>query len=315
MSKLSKQHTNGFAYPFEVMMEKNDLLERVELCFMWGRYQIRVLRWHLARFEPGLHIPFHKHSEFEFHFIPRGKGNVTIFNQPFSYDSGMFYLTGPGVVHEQRANMKSGMDELCLHLDITEAEAETSDKWEIQEADKCVEILKHFPSFPLPDQYDAMSCFLEAYLAWNEGNIGAYSILKHSVIQILIRSVQAVGSSALAFAYPERDIGYHRMQMALQFIHDNYAAPITLQEVSYRIGISARQLQRLFKKHADTSFSQYIEHYRLQRICEDLIHTIDTIEVIATRHGFVNSNYLFPVFKKRYRMTPLQYREQFAGEK
>ena len=304
MSKSLINVTTEHSYPFEMMMEKGDLLERVELCFVWGKYQLRVLRWHFVRFEPGTVIPFHKHSEFEFHFIPRGKGNVTIFNQHYAFDSGMFYLTGPGVVHEQRVNAKTGVDELCLHIDITLADMPSNDLWEVQESEKCIEILSHFPFHPQPDQFDAMSCFLQAFIAWHEGKIGAYSTLKQALTQILIRSAKTTEVMNVDITYPERDLGFHRMQMALQ---------ITVQEVSNRIGISARHLQRLFSKYSHTSFSNYIEDYRLKRICEDILHTTDTIDTIAKRHGFLNSNYLYPVFKKKYQMTPLLFREQ--GEK
>lgn len=61
-------------FPYEVMFEKQDLLERLDIQIVWGHYKIKVLRFHLTSFEPGRIIDFHNHSEFEFHFIPRGRG-------------------------------------------------------------------------------------------------------------------------------------------------------------------------------------------------------------------------------------------------
>lgn len=310
MLKETKAVSGGATYPFQIMLENKELLERVELIFLWGNYQIKVLRWHLARFTPGSHIPFHKHSEFEFHFIARGKGTVNIFNQHHAFDSGMFYLTGPNIVHEQRASKTLGMDELCLHVEIINVDNENGDVWEIQEAEGCMEVLKDFPLRPLLDHYDAMSCFLEAYSAWHEGKIGAYTTLKQAVIQILIRATKSVDIGSLSLAFPERDIQSHRLQMALHYIHDNYTTNISLQEVANRIGLSSRQLQRIFSKYATASFSSYVEQYRLQKICEDIIYTTDTIEMIAARHGFQNTNYLYQVFKKKYETTPLNYRRK-----
>lgn len=70
-------------FPYEVMEERQDLLERLELCIRWGHYDIHVLRFHLTQFPPGKILNFHKHAEFEFHFIPRGKGTVILVDEPF----------------------------------------------------------------------------------------------------------------------------------------------------------------------------------------------------------------------------------------
>ncbi|MFD1955236.1 helix-turn-helix domain-containing protein [Paenibacillus thailandensis] len=309
---------NHHPYPYAVMKEKPDALERLELQFKWGRYGLRVLRWHLTTFEPGLVIRFHKHSEFEFHFVPRGKGTVTLIDTAYKLESGMFYLTGPGVVHRQTSEAKTGMDELCLHIDIQRLEdgpagSGWGEDWEVRESESCVHVLKHFPLRPFLDRHDAMSCFLAAYEAFRSGDIGAYTTIRQSVIQILIRAAKAAGGPDVQQPLPERDIQAHRLRMALQYIRDNYANPITLQEVADRIQISGRQLQRLLVKHGIVSFSSYLEDFRLQRICEDLTATADTVEAIAGRHGFANSNYLYRVFKRKIGVTPLAYRAGQSG--
>lgn len=60
-------------FPFEIMFEKMDLLERLDISILWGHYEISVLRFHLTSFPPGKVIDFHNHAEFEFHFIPRAR--------------------------------------------------------------------------------------------------------------------------------------------------------------------------------------------------------------------------------------------------
>jgi len=297
------------------MKEKQDALERLDLQFRWGNYGIRVLHWHLVAFEPGLLIRFHKHSEFEFHFIPRGKGSVTLIDQTFKLQSGMFYLTGPGVVHQQTTDPKEGMDELCLHIDIVPLPSESAlsgwgTEWEVREAEACVAILQQYPLRPFLDQHDAMSCFLSAYQAWRSGDIGSYTTIRQSLIEILLRCARTTTDAEAQQLLPARDIQAHRFQLALDYIHDNYVNALTLQEVADRIQISSRQLQRILRKYGIESFSTYIEDYRLQRICEDLSTTSATVDSIALLHGFTNSNYLYQVFKRKLGMTPLAYRVQ-----
>lgn len=303
-------------YSFDAMKEKPDALERLDLRFRWGDYEIRVLRWHLTSFAPGHLIRYHKHSEFEFHYIPRGKGSVILEDQPFKLNSGMLYLTGPGVVHQQTADRRDGMDELCLHIDIrplpTDAAAHSSETdWERKEAEVCIQILWNYPLQPFLDHHEAMPYFLEAYHAARSGSIGAYTTIKQALIQILIRTARAAADSKLTPFLPSRDIQAHRFKIAMQHIRDNYANPLTLREIADRVQLSNRQLQRLLRKYGIDSFSQYLETVRLKRICEDLTKTMDNIETIAQRHGYFNSNYLYPVFKRKFSMTPQEYRQSY----
>jgi len=77
-------------FPYARMAERQDALDRLELQFRWGGYEIRVLRCHLATFPPGQIINFHKHSEYEFHFIPKGKGKVILVDQTYDLHEGLF---------------------------------------------------------------------------------------------------------------------------------------------------------------------------------------------------------------------------------
>ncbi|WP_020616819.1 helix-turn-helix transcriptional regulator [Paenibacillus daejeonensis] len=302
-------------FPYQLMEDKMDALDRLELRFRWGAYGFRVLRCHLASFPPGKIIRYHKHSEFEFHFIPRGSGVLRMEDKEFDLREGMFYLTGPGVLHEQQADNIDPMYELCLHVDIMPLAEQPSEdgwgeQWEQQEAEHCVQALQHFPLQTFLDQHQAMPWFLHAYRAWVEGRPGFYSSIKQAIIQIMMRAARVTGPAEAPFALPSRNLNKHRFQLAVQYIQDNYSSAITLQEVAERLHISVRQLQRIFQEQHDCSFSIYLENYRLTRVCAALIEDLHPIEQIALDHGFSGSNYLYYVFKKKIGMTPKQYKQQ-----
>ncbi|MBB6674000.1 helix-turn-helix transcriptional regulator [Cohnella nanjingensis] len=300
-------------FPFARMARKRDALDRLDLRFRWGRYGIRVLHCHLAAFAPGHVISFHKHSEFEFHFIPKGKGTVTFADgAAYELHEGLFYLTGPDVVHEQRSDDAEPMYELCLHCEIVPLETGSGTEWgdslEVREADECIRLLQTMPPAPTLDRYQAMSAFLDAYRAWEEQPVGFYTTVKQTMIQILLRAARVHASPEDAGNIPERDMKDHRFRLAIQYIEDNAARPITLEEVAERVQVSPRQLQRIFQSEGRTTFRDWVEHVRLQRISSDLLQTERPIEEIALEHGFVNPNYLYPVFKHKFGMTPSAYR-------
>ncbi|OPA73886.1 AraC family transcriptional regulator [Paenibacillus selenitireducens] len=307
---------NGF--PYEVMLDKQDALERLDLRVYWGNYEIRVLRCHLTSFPPGKVVSFHKHAEFEFHFIPRGKGMVILIDEPYHLREGMFYLTGPNVVHYQEADPVESMEELCLHIDIidlgaTEEEQEGhrpyADPWEIAEAQDCIEKLKSLPLKPTMDVHRAMPCFLEAYQASQQKYIGLYTTIKQTIVQILLRAVRSYESNPMETDLPSRDMKAYRYQLALEYIHANSSSEVVLDDVADKLRISSRQLQRILKEQGEgRSFSEILEDVRLEAVCRRLVETKWPIDKIAIQEGFSNGSYLHTVFRKRYGFTPSEYR-------
>jgi AraC-like DNA-binding protein/mannose-6-phosphate isomerase-like protein (cupin superfamily) len=302
-------------FPYQLMETKPDALDRLDIEFQWGNYGIRVLRCHLTSFPPGKVIPFHQHSEYEFHFIPRGKGKVILRDESFTLQAGMFYLTGPGVEHYQEADSVEAMEELCLHMEIVklfEMDEVPEHYWgsrhEIAEADSCMRQLDLLPLRPAADHNHAMPWFLEAYRAWYGDKLGVYSTIYQAVTQILLRTVQAYDFPVDSVKIPSRDMNLHRFLLATQFMADNYARPLSLEDVADKLTISGRQLQRIFLEKSGFSFTKYLEDLRLSHVSHELVNNEASVQDIALRHGFTSSNYLYYVFRKRYGMTPNQFR-------
>ncbi len=304
---------------FQIMQADPHALDRLDIRFRWGNYGIQVLRCHLISFQAGHIVQAHKHRDYEFHFIPSGKGTVILDDRAYPLQAGVFFLTGPQVLHRQEADRWEQMDELCLHIDIVKLESSVDgedgdmiwgEECEVGEAEECVRQLNTMQAYPTPDTYDAMSWFLTAYRAWYDRELGAFSTIQQAVIQILLRAARAHHVTQINTALPARDMNVYRYRLATQYIRDNYARALALEEVAEELHICSRQLQRILIEQGAETFSGYLEHYRLVQVCLALTHTDQTVEQLATQHGFSRGNYLHYVFKKRMNMTPQQYREQ-----
>ncbi|WP_338253963.1 AraC family transcriptional regulator [Dictyobacter halimunensis] len=304
---------------FQLMQADPQALDRLDIRFRWGHYGIQVLRCHLTSLKTGHIIQAHKHRDFEFHFIPSGTGTVVLDDGAYPVHAGMFFLTGPHVIHQQEASQWEQLDELCLHVDIVKLDdASTTspsatpwgEEWEVAEAEECMRQLHTMQAHPTVDQYDAMSWFLTAYRAWHDRELGAFSTIRQAVIQIMLRTARAHHVTQINTALPSRDMNAYRYSLATQYIRDNYAHPLTLEEVAEELHICGRQLQRILDEQAEETFSGYLERYRLTQVCMALTHSDQTVEQLAGQHGFSSGSYLHYVFKKRMGMTPQQYREQ-----
>jgi len=304
-------------FPYQIMHDRQDALERLELRIRWGQYDIHVLRFHLTQFPPRRIVGFHKHAEYEFHFIPHGKGKVIIVDQEYALRAGMFYMTGPDVMHYQEADAHEAMDELCLHIDIIDRtasgkdeESESLDDWEAAEARHCIEKLRTLPLFPAMDLHQAMPRFLEAYQACSDNYVGSYTTIKQAVIQILLRAVRAYETANEKKQFPTRDMKAYRYRLAMEYMYANYDGFITLEDVADTLNLSSRHIQRLFKElHHGNTFSSILEDIRLTAVCKELENSEHSIEQIAKLTGFAGGNYLHTVFRKKFGITPSEYRK------
>ncbi|OMC69114.1 hypothetical protein BK126_15200 [Paenibacillus sp. FSL H7-0326] len=318
-----ERNESSLSYPYELMNEQRHALEQLNVDFCWGNYGIRVVQFHLITFPAGKIIEFHKHSnEYEFHFIPRGKGKVILEEQEYKLSEGMMYLTGPHVMHYQEAAPDEAMEELCLRIEIVPLRPAATYKdspmeqgyWstgiqeEYKEAEACISQLSSLPKIPTTDRFKAMECFLTAYTAWYRNEPGLFTLMKQAVINIMLRTARAYFPQP-GRSLPSRDMGRHRYLLAEQFMKDNYMEPLTVEVVADRIHLSARQLQRILKEYGGGTFTEMLESIRLSHICKRLTTSDSTIDEIAEETGYSSANYLHAVFKRVYRMTPMEYRK------
>ncbi|MBQ6174217.1 MAG: helix-turn-helix transcriptional regulator [Clostridia bacterium] len=96
---------------------------------------------------------------------------------------------------------------------------------------------------------------------------------------------------------------------AARYISEHYTQPITTKDVAQAVGFSPNYLSRKFHMSAGIGLHEYIVFVRLHHAAQELISTEDSITAIALRCGFSDSNYFKDSFKKKYGVTPRQYRK------
>ena len=67
---------------------------------------------------------------------------------------------------------------------------------------------------------------------------------------------------------------------------------------------------RLLKNRTGMTYTEYLQHLRLQKAEELLLHTRLTIDAIAAEVGYKNKGYFYKIFTERHRMTPAQFRKE-----
>ena len=97
--------------------------------------------------------------------------------------------------------------------------------------------------------------------------------------------------------------------LAARYISSKYMNPISSGDIAAAAGFSPNHLSKKFRESAGIGVHEYLVFIRLQHAALELISTRDSITQIALRCGFSDSNYFKDVFKKKYGMTPREYRK------
>ncbi len=101
-----------------------------------------------------------------------------------------------------------------------------------------------------------------------------------------------------------------RLQMMMQYIHENYDRKLLLENIADQAMISKSTALNLFRSYLDDTPIHYLLRYRLQEAAKLLVTTEKKIEGVSQASGFENVEYFCKSFKKHYQMTPTEYRRK-----
>ncbi len=97
---------------------------------------------------------------------------------------------------------------------------------------------------------------------------------------------------------------------ALRYIKDYYSENLSLELILQLTNYSKSHFIRLFKESTGMNVSEYINRYRIEKACLDLIYTSNNITEIATSNGFNNIQYFSRKFKEYMNCTPKQFQKR-----
>ncbi len=97
-----------------------------------------------------------------------------------------------------------------------------------------------------------------------------------------------------------------RLQKMLTYIYENYAEPVTLEDIAKSADISRSEAGRCFHTYMGCSPIDALIQYRLQMAHQILNEKTQTLQQISYACGFNSVNYFSRQFKKRYGYAPRQ---------
>ncbi len=113
---------------------------------------------------------------------------------------------------------------------------------------------------------------------------------------------------------PRLDHGDKTILKAQHYLQAHFNEPLTLDALSARSLLTERTFLRRFVRATGLKPTLYIQRLRVQKACDLIESTNETIERVALRVGYVDVGAFRRTFNKIMGLTPGAFRRRFAGE-
>ena len=107
--------------------------------------------------------------------------------------------------------------------------------------------------------------------------------------------------------------GSAKLAEAVSLMEANLAEPLPTEDIARLVGVSRRQLERLFKQHLDALPSRWYLELRLERARRMLRQTSQSILQIGLSCGFASGPHFSNAYRARFGHTPRDERSQRAA--
>lgn len=104
------------------------------------------------------------------------------------------------------------------------------------------------------------------------------------------------------------------MEIAKDYIRNNFAKDISLDDVSRKLNISPYYFSKIFKEETGENFIEYVTNIRIDTAKELLMDKTYSMKEICSMCGYSDPNYFSRTFKKNVGVTPTEYRDGKTSE-
>lgn len=259
-------------------------------------------------------VPLHWHEEMELVYVKKGCGTVSVDFMPCKVRAGDIIFICPGQFHDIRQLRQESMEYENIIFPLHLLNASHADSvWETYLAP----IARRQAALPLqlcPDapEYPPIANCLDQIDDLRRTFPPAYELLiKGKLFELFFQ----LYDQKLVQASPEgntKQKTLDKTRRILKYVEQHYAEPLSIEKMAQASGLSQSHFMKFFKQTFGTTFTAYLNDYRLAMASRLLLASEDTILTVAAECGFENLSYFNRVFKRKFGMTPREFRGEGA---
>jgi len=240
--------------------------------------------------------------EYEILYVDRGSGQLFMGNAAEEVHAGDFILFNSFEEHTFKQG-SSGESFHCYRI-LFDVSALGPAK------DSCRNFFEGIRLCRFLQMPESLMVRLEKIASMKKNSEGMEVILRSVLLDIIAYAIETEQYERFSQIIDNEKRNISAIDNALHYIRENYSENLSLGIILQLTNYSKSHFIRLFKECTGMNVSEYINKYRIEKACLDLIYTNNNITEIATASGFNNIQYFSRKFKEYMKCTPKQYQKK-----
>jgi len=271
----------------------------------------RFLRF-LEHGAPDPLIRWHYHDSYELHFIIKSSGKLFVGDYIGDFSPGNLVLTGPRLPHNWVSTSipEEGIPVRDMAIQFGHAPLESAAKHipELREIMPLLERAKYgIEFFNISEQAER-----DFYRIRDTKDVSRFAHFL-TLLGVLARSTSYRLLSSAQMQSFDDDTSLAQINTVFTYITDNYSDPISADMLSAKLGMSPTKFSRFFRKATGNSFTDFVNHIRINKACQLLMNTDKYVTNICYDVGFNNVANFNRRFLEIKGITPKEFRSQAEG--
>ena len=260
--------------------------------------------------------PLHQHKEYELNFIENGSGVRRIVGDSVEEisDYELVLIGGENLEHVwEQGNCKSkDIREITIQFSQDIFSGELLSRNQFASIKRTLRRAEHGLAFPISSIMKVYS-ILDG-LTFEQDRFVQFLKFMYVLYELSVSDEPRILASS-SFAHSSRSMESRRVQKVKQYINDNYAKPLKLNDMAALVGMSPVAFSRFFRVRTGRTLSDYIIDIRLGFAARMLVDSTKNVSEICYECGFNNLSNFNRTFKSKKGFTPRDFRAMFKKNK
>ncbi len=262
-------------------------------------------------------VPLHWHNEMELVYIKKGQGIVSVDFTRCMVSAGDIIFICPGQLHsiEQFQDASMEYENIIFPLSLLSSYQADPVRERYLEPIRLRQVQLPFQLRPGHSAYPPIAACLDQIDAIRQTFPYAYELLiKGKLFEVFfllyhhnLVSDRASGKSGLTLKSLEK------IRRILKYLEEHYNESLSIEKMAEASGFSQSHFMKFFRQVFGTTFTAFLNEYRMTMAARLLLASDDTILTVAANCGFENLSYFNRSFKRRFGMTPREFRKQLSS--
>ena len=267
-----------------------------------GTFDFPIEFYHVSPGHPRYTMPYHWHTEYEMIRILEGELSLVISDINILGKAGDILFMQDGVFH---AAIPNNCVYECIVFDI---------KLLLKENNICTKQIqdiinkKKIINYKFPNNIPSLkSCCDNLFESMKSTEMGHEFITQGALYTLLglILSNELYEKTNNNHKNNSKRLSQFKNVMTL--IENEYSTPLTLDDLAKACYMTPKYFCRFFFEMTNKTPIEYLNYYRIECACEQLLTNDLPITEIAFNCGFNDTSYFIKTFKKYKGVTPKQY--------